>query len=294
MTSLIVVGAIALFVLITVFKGVRIVPQGEEWIVERLGRYHSTLKPGLNIVIPYMDVVAYRLPTKDIILDVQQQEIITKDNAVIVANALCFAKVVDPQKASYGVQNFSFAVTSLTMTSLRAIVGAMDLDEALSSREQEVLELIARGFSYAEIARIKAMTQPPKVLVLTSQLPEAYSLRCMQAGAMGFVAKTDELDELGKAVRATLSGYTYFPEVALSSVHKQDLKFTDAQCIASLTDRELMILQQLARGLSNKAIGEAMLLSNKTISTYKTRLMEKLRVNSLIDLADFARRNALI
>ena len=136
MTSLIVVAAIALFVLITVFKGVRIVPQGEEWIVERLGRYHSTLKPGLNILIPYMDVVAYRLPTKDIILDVQQQEIITRDNAVIVANALCFAKVVDPQKASYGVQNFSFAVTSLTMTSLRAIVGAMDLDEALSSREQ--------------------------------------------------------------------------------------------------------------------------------------------------------------
>ncbi|WJM53021.1 SPFH domain-containing protein [Pseudomonas asiatica] len=136
MTSLIVVVAIALFVLITVFKGVRIVPQGEEWVVERLGRYQSTLKPGLNIVIPYMDVVAYRLPTKDIILDVQQQEIITRDNAVIVANALCFAKVVDPQKASYGVQDFSFAVTSLTMTSLRAIVGAMDLDEALSSREQ--------------------------------------------------------------------------------------------------------------------------------------------------------------
>jgi len=74
MTSLIVVGAIALFVLITVFKGVRIVPQGEEWIVERLGRYHTTLKPGLNVVIPYMDVVAYRLPTKDIILDVQEQE----------------------------------------------------------------------------------------------------------------------------------------------------------------------------------------------------------------------------
>ncbi|WP_028695552.1 SPFH domain-containing protein [Pseudomonas cremoricolorata] len=136
MTSLIVAITLALFVLITVFKGVRIVPQGEEWIVERLGRYHSTLKPGLNILIPYMDVVAYRLPTKDIILDVQQQEIITRDNAVIVANALCFAKVVDPQKASYGVQNFSFAVTSLTMTSLRAIIGAMDLDEALSSREQ--------------------------------------------------------------------------------------------------------------------------------------------------------------
>ena len=136
MTSLIVVATLAVFVLITVFKGVRIVPQGEEWIVERLGRYHTTLKPGLNILIPYMDVVAYRLPTKDIILDVQQQEIITRDNAVIVANALCFAKVVDPQKAAYGVENYTYAVTSLTMTALRAIVGAMDLDEALSSREQ--------------------------------------------------------------------------------------------------------------------------------------------------------------
>ncbi|MFD2643739.1 SPFH domain-containing protein [Pseudomonas japonica] len=136
MTSLIITATIALFVLVTVFKGVRIVPQGEEWIVERLGRYHTTLKPGLNILIPYMDVVAYRLPTKDIILDVQQQEIITRDNAVIVANALCFAKVVDPQKASYGVENYTYAVTSLTMTALRAIVGAMDLDEALSSREQ--------------------------------------------------------------------------------------------------------------------------------------------------------------
>ena len=136
MTSLIITATIALFVLVTVFKGVRIVPQGEEWVVERLGRYHTTLKPGLNILVPYMDVVAYRLPTKDIILDVQQQEIITRDNAVIVANALCFAKVVDPQKASYGVVNYAYAVPSLTMTSLRAIVGAMDLDEALSSREQ--------------------------------------------------------------------------------------------------------------------------------------------------------------
>ncbi len=136
MPTLIITATIALFVLVTVFKGVRIVPQGEEWIVERLGRYHTTLKPGLNILIPYMDVVAYRLPTKDIILDVQQQEIITRDNAVIVANALCFAKVVDPQKAAYGVENYTYAVTSLTMTALRAIVGAMDLDEALSSREQ--------------------------------------------------------------------------------------------------------------------------------------------------------------
>jgi len=136
MSGLIITGVIALFVLITISQGVRIVPQGEEWIVERLGRYSSTLKPGLSVIIPYVDSVAYRFPTKDIILDVQQQEIITQDNAVILANALAFAKVIDPQKAAYGVENYQFAVASLVMTTLRAIVGKMDLDQALSSRDE--------------------------------------------------------------------------------------------------------------------------------------------------------------
>lgn len=135
MSALIIAGTIVVLAFITLFQAVRIVPQGEEWIVQRLGRYKTTLKPGLNVVIPYMDIVAYRLPTKDMILNVQQQEIITKDNAVIHANAFCFAKVVDPQKAAYGVENYQEAVATLTMTSLRAIVGSMDLDEALSSRD---------------------------------------------------------------------------------------------------------------------------------------------------------------
>lgn len=133
--SLLVSIFVLLFVLVTIAKSVRIVPQGEEWIVERLGKYLNTLKPGLNIVVPYMDKVQYKLSTKDIILEVQQQEIITKDNAIIVANALCFIKVVDPRKAAYGVQDYQFAVATLTMTSLRAIIGSMELDDALSSRE---------------------------------------------------------------------------------------------------------------------------------------------------------------
>ncbi|MFV3315325.1 response regulator [Pseudomonas sp. NY15374] len=158
-----------------------------------------------------------------------------------------------------------------------------------------ILDITMPGLDGLEvIARMRSLEHPAKSLILTSQLAEAYSLRCMQAGAAGYVSKTDDLGELNKAVRAVLSGYTYFPQVALSSVHRQDLKASEAQCIASLTDRELMVLQHLARGLSNKAIGDAMLLSNKTISTYKSRLLEKLRVRSLIDLADFARRNLLI
>ena len=124
------------FVLITVAKGVRIVPQGEEWIVQRLGKYRVTLLPGLRFLIPYLDTVAYKVTTKDIILDVQEQEVITRDNAVILTNAIAFVKVTDPVKAVYGVTDFSEAIRNLIMTTLRSIVGEMELDEALSSRDK--------------------------------------------------------------------------------------------------------------------------------------------------------------
>ncbi|MCU1722762.1 MULTISPECIES: response regulator transcription factor [unclassified Pseudomonas] len=144
------------------------------------------------------------------------------------------------------------------------------------------------------ITRVKAAQLNIKMLVLTSQAVGYFSLRCMRLGASGFVSKNDDLSELRKAALAIMSGYTYFPEISLSSVNRFDCHATETQRIEKLTDRELLILQQLARGLSNKAIGEAMLLSNKTISTYKTRLLEKLRVSSQVDLADLARRHTLI
>jgi len=137
MTSgLVVVIVILVFVAVTLAKGIRIVPQGEEWIVQRLGKYHSTLLPGLRLIIPYLDNVAYKLVTKDIILDVQKQEVITRDNAVIVTNAIAFIKITDPVKAVYGVVNFGEAIRNLIMTTLRSIIGEMDLDAALSSRDK--------------------------------------------------------------------------------------------------------------------------------------------------------------
>jgi len=137
----IVVVAIFAFALVTIWKGVRIVPQGEEWIVERLGKYNTTLHPGLNIVVPYIDRIAYKVVTKDIILDVQEQEVITKDNAVILTNAIAFIKVTDPVKAVYGVVDFAEAIRNLIMTTLRSITGEMELDQALSSRDKMKVRL---------------------------------------------------------------------------------------------------------------------------------------------------------
>lgn len=122
-------------VFFTIYCGVRIVPQGYKYVVQRLGKYHATLNPGLHFLVPYIDTVAYRVLTKDISLDIPGQEVITKDNAVISANAIAFITIVDPPKAVYGIDSFKIAITNLVQTSLRSIIGEMDLDDALSSRD---------------------------------------------------------------------------------------------------------------------------------------------------------------
>ncbi|MDY0274640.1 MAG: stomatin-like protein [Desulfomicrobium sp.] len=124
-----------LLVVFTIAMGVRLVPQGYKFVVQRLGKYHSTLSPGLNIIIPYMDTVAYKVTTKDIVLDIPSQDVITRDNAVIIANAVAYINIVSPEKAVYGVENYRIAIQTLVQTSLRSIIGEMDLDDALSSRD---------------------------------------------------------------------------------------------------------------------------------------------------------------
>ena len=131
----IVVLVLFAFVAVTIFKGVRIVPQGYKWIVQRLGKYHTTLNPGLNFVIPYIDEVAYKVTTKDIVLDIPSQEVISRDNAVLMMNAVAYINLTTPEKAVYGIENYTWAIQNLVQTSLRSIVGEMDLDDALSSRD---------------------------------------------------------------------------------------------------------------------------------------------------------------
>ena len=135
MEGLLIVGALALVVVITLIAGIKIVSQGEEWIVERLGRYNRTLNPGLNLIIPYIDTVRERVTTRDIILDVPEQEVITSDNAVILTNAVAFIRVTKPEDAIYGVEDYRVAIINLVMTTLRSIIGEMTLDAALSNRD---------------------------------------------------------------------------------------------------------------------------------------------------------------
>ena len=136
MDGLAVSAALLVLVFVTLAMGVRIVPQGFKYVVQRLGKYHSTLGPGLNLIIPYVDTVAYKVTTKDIVMDIPSQDVITRDNAVIVINAVAYINIVSPEKAVYGVESYITAIQNLVQTSLRSIVGEMDLDDALSSRDR--------------------------------------------------------------------------------------------------------------------------------------------------------------
>jgi regulator of protease activity HflC (stomatin/prohibitin superfamily) len=130
-----------LLAIVAIFKGVRIVPQGEEWVVERLGKFAGVLSPGLHIINPVFSRVSYKVTTKDIILEIPQQEVITADNAVILANAVAFIKVSNIERAVYGIENFREAMRNMVQTNLRSIIGGMELNHALTSRDRIKSEL---------------------------------------------------------------------------------------------------------------------------------------------------------
>jgi regulator of protease activity HflC (stomatin/prohibitin superfamily) len=129
--------------LILAMKGIRIVPQGEEWVVERLGKFAGVLSPGLHVINPILSSVSYKVTTKDIILEIPEQEVITRDNAVILANAVAFIKVSNIERAVYGIENFREAMRNMVQTNLRSVIGGMDLNHALSSRDRIKAELKA-------------------------------------------------------------------------------------------------------------------------------------------------------
>jgi regulator of protease activity HflC (stomatin/prohibitin superfamily) len=125
-----------LLVILTLFAGVKTVGQGYHWTIERFGKYTKTLEPGLNLIIPYFDRVGRKVNIMEQVIDVPQQEVITRDNATITVDGVAFFQVFDAMRASYEVSNLSQAILTLTMTNIRSVMGAMDLDQALSHRDE--------------------------------------------------------------------------------------------------------------------------------------------------------------
>jgi regulator of protease activity HflC (stomatin/prohibitin superfamily) len=134
--------AVAVLVIILIYKGVRIVPQAENWLVERFGKFAVTLKPGLNLINPVFSRVSSKIDVREQVLDLPPQGIITEDNAAVKVDGVVFYKILDPYKAFYGIEDLEFAISNLALTTLRSIMGRMTLDNSLSSRDKINAELL--------------------------------------------------------------------------------------------------------------------------------------------------------
>jgi len=162
--------ALLVFAIILIWMTVKTIPQGEEWTVERFGRYTRTLAPGLRFLVPIVDKIGAKVNMMETVLDIHSQEVITKDNVMVVADAIAFYQVVDAAQASYEVRDLERALRNLSMTNIRAVIGSMDLDESLSNRDSinhrllSVIDDASHGWG-VKVTRveIKDLAPPPDI-----------------------------------------------------------------------------------------------------------------------------------
>ncbi len=187
--------ALLLFVIAAIFvaRSVKVVPQQHAWVVERLGKYHAALAPGLNFLVPFVDKVAYKHSLKEIPLDVPSQICITRDNTQLQVDGILYFQVTDPMRASYGSSNYIMAVTQLAQTSLRSVIGKLELDKTFEERDiinaQVVAAIDEAALNWGvKVLRyeIKDLTPPKEILhAMQSQITAEREKRALIAASEG-------------------------------------------------------------------------------------------------------------
>jgi regulator of protease activity HflC (stomatin/prohibitin superfamily) len=184
---------ILIFAVVFIFKTINVVPQQHAWVVERLGKYHATLPPGLNIVLPFIDRIAYKHVLKEIPLDVPPQVCITRDNTQLQVDGILYFQVTDPMRASYGSSNYIAAITQLAQTTLRSVIGKMELDKTFEERDHintTIVSAIDESASNwgVKVLRyeIKDLTPPKEILhAMQAQITAEREKRALIAASEG-------------------------------------------------------------------------------------------------------------
>lgn len=180
-------------IVVLLIEGIRVVPQQNSWVVERLGKFHIALQPGFNVIVPFIDRVAYRHSLKEVPLDVPEQVCITKDNTQLSVDGIIYFQVVDPKLASYGTSDYVIAISQLAQTTLRSEIGKMELDKTFESRDEinakvvSVLDEAGRTWGIKVLRyEIKSLTPPESILrAMQAQITAEREKRALIAKSEG-------------------------------------------------------------------------------------------------------------
>jgi regulator of protease activity HflC (stomatin/prohibitin superfamily) len=240
------VVALGFFVLILLMKGVRIVPQAENWVIERLGKYVKTLNPGLNLINPLFSKVSKKVDVRERVLDMPKQGIITSDNAIVEVDGVVYFKIMDPYKSYYGIQNLEFAIMNLAQTTLRSIMGKLTLDESLSSREKINNELLVVLDDATDAWGTKITRVELKDIAPPSELAKAMALqlraeRERRARVLEAEAKKEAAEKEAEGVKRAQ---------ILEAEARKESAFRDAEARERLAEAEANAIRMVSETLS--------------------------------------------
>ncbi len=233
---------VLVFVLILIARGVRTIPQGYQWTVERFGRYRETLHPGLRIINPLTDRIGRKINVQETVLEIPAQNVITKDNASVIVDGIVFYQVIDAGRAAYEVQNLQLAVSNVTMTNIRTAIGALDLDETLSRRD-EINERLLRVLDAAtepwgtKITRVELKdVRPPEdvLLSMAKQLTADRERRAAILRAEG-VKQSAILEAEGRKQSTILAAEGHLSAARMDAEARERLALAEANATASVS-----------------------------------------------------------
>ena len=248
-----IVGAVLLIVVIVLAsQTIKIVPQQHAWVVERLGRYHATLTPGLTIVLPFVDRVAYKHVLKEIPLDVPSQICITRDNTQLQVDGVLYFQVTDPMKASYGSSNFVFAITQLSQTTLRSVIGRLELDKTFEERDfinHSIVSSLDQAASNwgVKVLRyeIKDLTPPKEILhAMQAQITAEREKRALIAASEG--RKQEQINLAAGAREAAIQKSEGERQAAINQAQGQ------ASAILTVADANAEAIRKIAASIQSQ------------------------------------------